>query len=45
MISWKQLIPMLFGTKGATLLGNVSTGKGVTRAVEGTSTIKAGQDF
>ena len=36
---------MLFGTIGATLLGNVSTGKGITRAVEGTNTIKAGQDF
>ena len=34
---------MLFGTLGASLLGNLLRGKGKTRAGEGT--IRAGQDF
>ena len=34
---------MLLGTLGATLLGNLLTGKGTIRAGEGT--IRAGQDF
>ena len=41
---------MLWGTLGASLFGNLSTDKGVTRAGEGTiragkETIRAGQDF
>ena len=41
---------MLLGTLGASLLGNISTDKGVTRAGAGTiraagETIRAGQDF
>ena len=43
-------LSMLLGTLGATLLGNLLTGKGTIRAVEGTirageGTIKAGQDY
>ena len=34
---------MLLGTLGASLLGNLLTGKGTIRAGEGT--IRAGQDF
>ena len=34
---------MLLGTLGATLLGNLLTGKGTIRAGEGT--VRAGQDF
>ena len=34
---------MLFGTLGASLLGNLVTGKGTIRASEGT--IRAGQSF
>ena len=34
---------MLLGTLGASLLGNLLTSKGTTRAGEGT--MKAGQDF
>ena len=34
---------MLLGTLGASLLGNLLSGKGTTRVVE--STVKAGQDF
>ena len=34
---------MLLGTLGATLLGNLLSGKGVIRSGEGT--IKASQDF
>ena len=34
---------MLLGTLGASLLGNLLTGKGTVRAGEGT--IRAGQDF
>ena len=34
---------MLLGTLGASLLGNLLTGKGTIRAGEGT--IKGGQDF
>ena len=34
---------MLLGTLGASLLGNLLTGKGIVRAGKGT--IRAGQDF
>ena len=34
---------MLLGTLGASLLGNILTGKGTIKAVE--RTIRAGQDF
>ena len=34
---------MLLGTLGASLLGNLLTGKGTIKAVEGT--FRAGQDF
>ena len=34
---------MLLGTLGASLLGNLLTGKGTIRAAEGT--IRAGQNF
>ena len=34
---------MLLGTLGASLLGDLSTGKGTVRAGKGT--IRAGQDF
>ena len=37
------LLRMLLGTLGASLLGNLLTGKGTIRAGEGT--IRAGQDF
>ena len=45
-----EFLSMLLGTLGASLLGNLLTGKGVTRAGEGTirageRTIKPGQDF
>ena len=36
-------LSMLLGTLGASLLGNLLTGKGTIRAGEGT--IRAGQDF
>ena len=36
-------LSMLLGTLGATLLGNLLTGKGTIRAGEGT--IRTGQDF
>ena len=38
-----RFLGMLLGTLGASLLGNVLTGKGKIRAGEGT--IRAGQDF
>ena len=34
---------MLLGTLGASLLGNLLTGKGIIRTGEGT--VRAGQDF
>ena len=37
------ILSMLFGTLGASLLGNLLTGKGTIRAGKGT--IRAGQDF
>ena len=39
----KGFFSMLLGTLGASLLGNLSPGKGTIRAGEGT--IRAGQDF
>ena len=39
----RGFLGMLLGTLGASLLGNLSTGKGTVRA--GKSTIRAGQDF
>ena len=39
----RGFLSMLFGTFSANLLENLSTGKGKTRAGEGT--IRAGQDF
>ena len=44
MILWKQLsILKLLGTLGASLLDNLLTGKGTTRA--GEDTVSTGQDF
>ena len=39
----RGFLGMLLGTLGASLLGNILTGKGTMRAVE--RTIRAGQDF
>ena len=39
----EEFLSMLLGTLGASLLGNILTGKGKIRAGEGT--IRAGQDF
>ena len=39
----KRFLGMLMATLGASLLGNMLTGKGVNQAVEGT--IKADQNF
>ena len=38
-----EILSMLLGTLGASLLGNLLTGKGTIRAGDGT--IRAGQDF
>ena len=46
----RGFLDMLLGTLGASLLGNLLTGKGTIRAGEGTvkageATIRAGHDF
>ena len=46
----EEFLGILIGTLGASLLGNLLTGKGTTRTVEGTfrageGTVRPGKDF